>query len=285
MDLLDQMNASLNYIEDNLDSEIDIAAAAKLAYCSSYHFQRMFSFVTGVPLAEYIRRRRLTLAAIELQNNSVKVIDAALKYGYDSPTAFTRAFINLHGVSPKAAKEKGTKLKSYPRLSFQISIKGDTEMNYRIEEKQGFRLVGYKETVNSENGINFKRIPEIWTEFMKNGMFEKIFKLSNGNPCGIMGVCANFKEKEFDYYCAVSSDKAAPENMSALEVNPSTWVVFECVGAMPKALQDVWKRIFSEWFPSSGYECTDGPEIEWYSEGDNQKDDYKSEIWIPIVKK
>lgn len=129
MDWLDRMNSAMDYIEGHLDREVDSAEAAKRACCSVTHFQRMFSSVTGIHLSEYIRRKRLTLAAFELQEGCAKVIDVAMKYGYDSPDAFSRAFKLLHGIMPSAARSKGTGLKAFPRLSFHISIRGDVENN------------------------------------------------------------------------------------------------------------------------------------------------------------
>lgn len=285
MDWLDRMNGAINYIEDNLSEEINYSTAAKVACCSVYHFQRIFAFAAEMTLSEYVRLRRMTLAAFELQNNSTKVIDIALKYGYNSPTAFTRAFINVHGISPKAVKEKGNMLKSFPRITFQISIKGGKEMNYKIVEKPNMRFVGKKETVSTAGGQNFARIPKIWDEVNEKGMYDQILKLSNGNPSGLLGICTNFREEQLDYYIAGSTSEKAPEGMDELIVPSGLWVVFQCVGAMPKAIQDVWKRIYTEWFPSSGYEHAGGAEMEWYSDGDPSDNGYISEIWIPIIKK
>lgn len=158
MDLLKSMNRALKYIEENLTNDIDFQEAAKLAFCSEYHFKRMFSFLAGISLSEYIRRRRLTLAAFELKDSNVKVIDIAIKYGYNSPDSFARAFQNLHGINPSKARLNGHSLKAYPRMTFQLTIKGGNEMNYRIEEKEAFRIVGIKKRVP----IIFKGInPEI----------------------------------------------------------------------------------------------------------------------------
>jgi AraC family transcriptional regulator len=285
MDWLDKMNAAMKYLENNLEGDIDYEELARLACCSSYHFQRMFSFITDVTLAEYIRRRRLTLAAMDLQKEGSKVIDISYKYGYDSPTSFSRAFFQMHQVTPRDAKEQGTRLKAYPPISFQISIKGDRAMNYRVEEKDSFRLVGVKETVSNLNGENFKRIPKIWDEVYESGQCDTILKLSNQKPSGVMGVCANFCKDCFDYYIASSSTLEAPKGYDVLDVAKSTWVIFECTGPLPDAMQSVWKRIFTEWFPQSEYEHANGPEIEWYSDGDSSSQDYISEIWIPIIKK
>jgi AraC family transcriptional regulator len=278
------MNGAIDYIEENLADEVDYNKAAKIACCSVYHFQRIFAFAAEITLSEYVRLRRMTMAAFELQNNA-KVIDVALKYGYNSPTAFTRAFLNVHGVTPSAVKEKGIMLKSYPRITFQMSIKGGKEMNYKIIEKPAMRFVGRKKTVSTVDGQNFVQIPQFWQEVMKDDSFPKIAQLSNGNPSGVLGICANFQGEKIDYYIASASDEKAPADMDELKVPAGLWVVFECVGPMPKAMQDVWKRIYTEWFPSSGYEHAGGAEIEWYSDGDGDTEDYISEIWIPIVKK
>ena len=283
MNWLDCLNQSLAYIEEHLEEEIDYEEVAKAACTSSYHYQRMFSFITNVSLGEYIRRRRLSLAAIRLQESNEKVIDIALRYGYQSPTAFNRAFMNMHGIPPKKAREKGVKLKLFPPISFQISVKGEVAMNYRIEEKEGFRLIGVKEAITTANGENFIKIPKVWDRLYAEGVYEKITALANGSPRGVMGVCANCREGEFDYYVAVTSDKVVPEHMEALEVKAGKWVVFECQGA--KGIQDTFKRLYSEWFPTSGYEHSGGAEIEWYPEEDMNREDFACEVWIPIIKK
>jgi Uncharacterized protein conserved in bacteria len=292
MDWLGNMRAAIGYIEDNLAGEIDFEIAARHARCSSYHFQKMFSCLTNVPPGEYIRRRRLTLAAFELQQTDAKVVDVALKYGWDSPTSFTRAFRSVHGVTPKEAKRAGTRLKSWPRIAFQISIKGDTEMNYRIERKKSFRVVGCSKAIPTGEGINFELVPNFWEESCANGSYERLCVMAKESRAdcvypgaAILGICANFRKDEFDYLIAVPSSRAVPEGMTALEIPEANWAVFECTGPLPGAIQDVTKRIYSEWFPSSGYENAMLPEIEWYSEGDTSAADYRSEVWIPVKAK
>lgn len=284
MDILDKLNGALDYIEDNLAGEIDMQIVAKKACCSVFNFQRMFSFIADVPLAEYIRKRRLSQVAIELQSSDIKIIDLAIKYGYDSQVSFSRAFQKLHGVSPSEARKAGVALKAYPRITFEITIKGVEEMKYRIETKEAFRMVGVKEAMCTDNGENFKRIPKFWDEVYENGTCEKIMSFSTEESPISYGVCANFRENGFDYYITTVSEKNAPKDMEELFIPKNMWVIFECVGKLPDSQQNVWKRIFTEWFPNSGYEHADGPEIEWYSDGDTTSDDYKSEIWIPIVK-
>ena len=147
------------------------------------------------------------------------------------------------------------------------------------------RFVGRKETVSTIGGKNFERIPKIWQEICENGTYEKISTLSNQKPTGVVGICAGFKEGEFDYYIASATDRPVLKGMDELDIPAGLWVVFECIGPMPDAIQAVWKRIYSEWFPSSGYEHAGTAELEWYSEGDGTAKDYRSEIWIPIMKK
>ena len=289
MDLLRNMNRALHYIEENLTKDIDFREVAKLALCSEYHFKRMFSFLAGITLSEYIRRRRLTLAAFELRDNNMKVIDIAIKYGYNSPDSFTRAFQNLHGLTPSEAKKNGYSLKAYPQMTFQLSIKGGKEMNYRIEEKEAFHIVGIKERVPIIfHGVNPK-ISAMW-ESLSDETINKLKNLSNVDPPGLLSVSLNFSEGrmeekgELDHYIGVATTKECPDNLIKLEVPVLTWAVFEAVGPFPDTLQDVWGRIYSEWFPSSNYEQVEGPEILWNEHKDVTSPTFKSEIWIPVSK-
>lgn len=178
MDWFGQLNDALRYIEEQLDGEISLEQVGKLAGCSSFHFQRMFSYMAGVPLAEYIRRRRLSRAAFDLQNTTDKVVDVALRYGYDSPTAFNRAFQRVHGVAPSAARQEGTRLKAYHPINFKITIRGEVEMNYRIEKKEAFRIVGVKQkcTWTPEKQEALTEIPLFWMEHAQKGTVPELCK-------------------------------------------------------------------------------------------------------------
>ncbi|GAA1368529.1 AraC family transcriptional regulator [Peribacillus frigoritolerans] len=290
MDSLKNMNGAIKFIEENLTNEIDFKEVARLAYCSEYHFKRMFSFLAGISLSEYIRRRRLTLAAFELKSSNIKVIDIAIKYGYSSPDSFARAFQHLHGITPSEARSNGHSLKAYPPMSFQLSIKGGSEMNYRIEEKAAFHIIGIKKRVPIIfNGVN-PEIASMWKSLDEKTINE-LKNLSNVEPLGLLSASANFSEGrleekgELDHYIGAATTRECPDNLTQLNVDASTWAVFEAVGPFPETLQNVWGRIYSEWFPSSNYEQREGPEILWNENKDITSPTFRSEIWIPVMKK
>ncbi|MFS0668028.1 AraC family transcriptional regulator [Peribacillus frigoritolerans] len=290
MDSLKNMNGAIKFIEENLTNEIDFKEVARLAYCSEYHFKRMFSFLAGISLSEYIRRRRLTLAAFELKNSNIKVIDIAIKYRYSSPDSFARAFQHLHGITPSEARSNGHSLKAYPPMSFQLSIKGGSEMNYRIEEKEAFHIIGIKKRVPIIfNGVN-PEIASMWKSLDEKTINE-LKNLSNVEPLGLLSASANFSEGrleekgELDHYIGAATTRECPDNLTQLNVDASTWAVFEAVGPFPETLQNVWGRIYSEWFPSSNYEQREGPEILWNENKDITSPTFRSEIWIPVMKK
>jgi len=290
MDSISYMNRAMSYIEDHLTDEIDYSEISRIAYCSEYHFRRMFSFLSGISLSEYIRRRRLTLAAPDLKDRDLRIIDVAVKYGYSSADSFTRAFHSMHGILPSEARNENIQLKAYPRMTFQLSIKGGCEMNYRIVEKEKFKLVGFKKRVPIVfQGVN----PEIakMTELLTPDVIKQLKSISNVEPIGIISASTNFSEErmeeagELDHYIGVATSKNGITEFDVLEIDASTWAVFESFGPFPETLQNVWGRIYSEWFPSSGYETAKGPEILWNESPDTSNPKYRSEIWIPVKKK
>ncbi len=290
MGSLKDMNKALKYIEENLTSDIDYKEVARLALCSEYHFRRMFSFLAGISLSEYIRRRRLTFAAFDLKDSSAKVIDIAVKYGYNSSDSFARAFQNLHGTTPSEARKNVHSLKAYPRMTFQLSVKGGNEMNYRIVEKEAFRIVGIKKRVPIIfNGVN-SDIASMWKS-LDGEAINQLKKISNVEPLGLLSASTNFSEGrmeekgELDHYIGAATTKTCPDNLTKLEVPALSWAVFEAIGPFPDTLQDVWGRIYSEWFPSSIYEQVAGPELLWNENKDVASQTFKSEIWIPVLKK
>ncbi len=285
MEWLDRLNAAIVYLEEHIEDEVDLQRLAQIACCSPFHFQRMFSYLAEVPLGEYIRRRKMTRAAVELHNANARIIDIALKYGYDSPTAFNRAFQSVHGLAPSEARRPGAALKAYLPISFKITIKGEAEMNYRIEKKDAFRIVGAKERYALNVEENFEQIPAFWAKTVKSGTFNQILGLLNQEPKGILGVSSCMNGKDFDYYIAAASNMPAPAGLEEYIVPACTWAIFTCAGALPKAMQALQKRIVTEWLPNSGYEYANAPELEVYFEGNQQAEDYQFEVWLPIVKK
>lgn len=282
MEWIERLNNAVTYIEDNLKGNIDIEEASKIACCSTYHFQRMFAYIAEVPLSEYIRRRRMSLAAVNLKDSSEKVIDVALKYGYDSPTAFTRAFKSVHGISPSQAKNEGVILKAFPPISFKITIKGAIEMNYRIEKKESFRIVGISHKLDTDLEKNFKIVPEMWSKAVMDGTLSKLSSLMNSEPMGILGVSSCNPENNWRYYIAAASTKEIDDSLEEFIVPGCTWAIFAGQGTN-KSIQELEKRIVTEWLPTSGYEYADGPDIEVYFNADPENAKY--EVWIPVIKK
>ncbi|MFC1921372.1 GyrI-like domain-containing protein [Chloroflexota bacterium] len=291
MEWSERMNAAVDYIEDNLAGEIDFAEAANRSFCSTFHFQRMFLALSGITPAEYARQRRLTLAATELSSNNARVIDIAMKYGYTSPDSFTRAFRNLHGITPQAAREPGVTLTAFPRISFNIVSNGGKDMDYKIIEKPAFPVALTVRQFTNIDGQCYKDIPEWWEEFLASPDCEALTALSGDKPGivtgGVMlGVCYGEVETgEFYYGIGVElPEGASPGKFEKMEIPATTWAVFDCTLAN---VQDVTKRIFGEWYVSTGYEHPGGPDLEVYlselSEG--SEEDIKCEIWAPVIKK
>ncbi|GAB6107926.1 AraC family transcriptional regulator [Fusibacter bizertensis] len=288
MDSISNMNKALAYIEQHLDTDdIDYSEVSKIALCSEYHFKKMFTFLSGIGLADYVRRRRLSLAGAELKDKETKIIDVAVKYGYRSNEAFTRAFYALHGFLPSDARKSECKLKSYPMMRFQLTINGGEEMNYRIVEKGEFKIVGIKKRVPIIfNGVN-PAIAKMYEQFTPE-IIKALKSLSNVEPIGIISASTNFSENrmdekgELDHYIGVLTSEESVGEFESLKVESGTWAVFESMGPFPETLQKTWGRIYAEWFPSNAYEAIAGPEIVWHESQDTTLPMYRSEIWIPV---
>ncbi len=267
---------AIEYIEENLTGEINVVEAARRAFVSSFYFQKIFSVLCGFTVTEYIRNRRLTLAAQELCSADAKVIDVALKYGYHSPDSFTKAFAAFHGVGPSAAKKYGNSLKSFAPLKIKLTLEGSTMLEYRIVEKAQFTVMGKRRRFRCET--SYGKIPEFWREYLESG---------DKTVCGMYGVCMDNDGDAFDYYIADNylPWNDVPEGFETKVIPAGTWAVFPCRGALPKALQEVNTKIWSEWLPScKAYRLSGNYNIEMYNAPcENPEDDY-SEIWIPIEK-
>lgn len=279
---------AVDYIEEHLDEEIDYNNISSQALCSPYYFQKIFGILCGITVGAYIRNRRLTLAGSELKSTDIKIIDLALKYGYESPESFTRAFVRFHGITPSEARQSDAKLKSFSRLKVQIILKGGNYMDYKIITKDSFTILERTERHTVANEQNKNTIPEFWDRAHKDGTIEKLLKYASDSSF-IFGICygnGHTDCESFDYSIAVecAPDTVAPKGFRVSAIPERTWVTVECTGAMPDAIQKLWHELCSEFFPTSNYKPTCELDIEAYPEGDMTDKSYKSQIWVPIEK-
>lgn len=280
MEWIERLNCAIEYIEKHLEEKIDYEKVAEIANCPVYHFQRMFFYMTNISISEYVRRRRMSLAAVDLQDKRVKIIDVALKYGYDSPTAFNRAFQSVHGIAPSLAKKEKTMLKSYPALKFSISIQGMEEMNFKIENKEAFRILGKSCPLSKVLEENFAKIPHVWDIALEDGTLSELYSFMNQQPNGLLGVSVH-NEKEWKYFIAVSSTERN-SCFEKYEIPAATWAIFSGKGTNV-SLQNLERRVITEWLPTSGYDYAEIPDIEVYIKADPNDAIY--EYWLPVVKK
>jgi AraC family transcriptional regulator len=279
------MNNAVEYIEYNMLEEIDTGALANEAKTTSSHFQKMFHMLTGTTVGEYIRRRRLSIAAQEIASGESSIIDIAFKYGYKSHASFTKAFTRLHGFSPVIARVAGMKIKAYPPISFQVLIKGDTSLDYKIKECKQIRLVGKSIKVNLADGENIKICQEFWNKCTTEGSFQKILQLADfsGQLCGApVSVNTDFAENFQDCIYMIGAEsriEILPEGMEERIIDPQTYAIFEPAELSTEGMQKLWRRIFSEWFPATNYIHAPGAELEIYRSTEAR--DW--EVWIPVV--
>ncbi len=274
----ESIQSAVEYMESNLAGELSVKDIAAKAYVSEFYFQRIFSALCGITLGEYIRCRRLTLAGEELSSSDVRVIDVALKYGYESPDSFAKAFTKFHGISPSAAKEKGASLKHFAPIKIKLKLEGGNMLEYKIVKKPAFTVMGRSRRFNSDT--SYTEIPKFWTEHFSTGGGEFV--------CGMYGVCLDADGKDFDYMIADNymPQKEIPEGYEARTIPAGEWAIFPCRGECPKALQDVNTRIWSEWLPScKEYTLAGNYSLEMYAYAPSEKpEDTYSEIWIPVIK-
>lgn len=276
MDWLRSVNDAISYMEDNLLGSLAPEEVAARVFLSCGHFQRAFSVLTGMTVGEYIRARRLSLAGQELAVQGARVLDVALKYGYETPESFSKAFLRFHGVTPSQVKLYGAELKSFHRLTVKIKLEGGTAMDYKIIKKEPFSTAVKRRRFSKET--SGAEIPLFWDAYMSDGSHERV--------CGMYGICEELEDTGDTFCYDIGADwpegEPVPEGFTLLTVPAATWAVFRCVGAMPHAIQALWQAIYSEWAPQADYELIPGYEIEFYTEGNPQSEDYVSEIWLPV---
>ena len=286
MDFIQNLQRAIDYMEEHILEPITYEDVAKHIYMSSYHFHRTFSLVTGITANEYIRNRRLSMAGQEISISDSKVIDIALKYAYDSPESFTKAFTRFHGITPNVARRAGVKLKSFNRLLIKIKLEGGTVMDYRIEKREKFKLLAkvakFRNESISEEGNT--EIPDFWKECGKNGTFDVLKQ--NASKHDIYGACAPISKESthFDYGIGMEyTGGSVPEGYTIWEVNPTLWAVFKCIGDTGCCIGETWGKIFSEFLPGSEYSMVDDTDFELYSQESSV--DCFCEIWIPVEKR
>jgi AraC family transcriptional regulator len=279
LEWIKSLNGAIEYIEENITENITCEDIAKHVYLSSFHFQRAFSLFTGLTVGEYIRNRRLSLAGYELLAGNVKVIDIALKYGYETPEGFSKAFSRFHGVTPNEVRKQGTILKSFNRLILKIILEGGKSMDYRIEKKEKFQVVAKTRYFTEETSK--MEIPKFWDDYYQAKLDEKVYPM--------LGICSPAEDHSNQWKYGIGCERKhvmeIPSGFEIIEVPAYTWALFTCKGAMPDSMQNLWKRVYGEWLPASNYELIPDYDIEFYMEGDNASEDYVCEIWIPVKEK
>lgn len=265
--------------------DLSVKDVADQVNISPFYFQKGFGMLCGYSLCEYIKNRRLSLAGSEVSSTNNKIIDMALKYGYDSPDSFTKAFTRFHGATPSQVRKDGKMVKSFVALRIKFSLEGGYIMDYKIVEKEAFKVVGISKTFKYDNA--FQEVPKFWAEYTQGKISKEI--------CGMYGINIDktMGGNEFDYIIAddFSEDKAKVEGVSVTTIPKYTWAVFPCHGECTKSIQETNTKIFSEWLPNcKEYEIAAGMNIEMYSDPSQYKNglmdkDYYSEIWIPVKNK
>lgn len=286
MDCIQTIHKAIEYMEEHLLDNISYEDVAGQLFMSNYHFHRLFSMITGITANEYIRNRKLSMAGQELIMSDKKVIDIAFKYGYGTPESFAKAFSRFHGVTPNVAKRSGISLQSFNRLAIKIKLEGGTVMEYKIVEREKFKLLAkvqaFKNESVSEDGNT--EIPNFWKQCGADGVFDVLNKHTGNHDT--YGICAPISKESthFDYGIGMVYDGGdIPDGFRVWSVSPILWAVFKCIGTDGDCIGETWDRIFKEFLPSSDYNMLDDIDFELYTENSNS--DCFCEIWIPVEKK
>ena len=275
MDWIRTINSAIAFMEDHLTERIELEDVARSVHLSAFHFHRAFSMLTEMSPTEYLRKRRLSQAGAELVNGNEKIIDLALKYSYDTPESFTKAFTRYHGVTPMQAK-KGSPIRFMSRYAVRITMEGGCIMEYKIEKWEAVDLLVHAEDFHAETSE--KEIPKFWDAYYENENYRRV-------P-GYLGVCAQKKTAgdsfRYGIGCMAKDVEGVPEGFEILHLPEYIWAVFTCRGPVPGAIQKMWERIYREWLPTAEYELIPDYELENYLPGDPGAQDYVSEICIPV---
>lgn len=291
MNWIQGIQKAIDYVEANITEEIDYEDVAKQAFSSSFHFQRVFGILCGFSLGDYIRMRRLSLAGEEISKGNAKIIDIALKYGYDTPESFSRAFTRFHGITPSEAKHGG-KAKIFTPLSVKLTLIGGSKMDYRIEKRDAFQVVCKRKKVGKPQSANATQdITSMWQEYGVDGTMKRLINCIPENPFmkGLLGICfsSELNAKQFPYGIGVEYDgRKVDDDLEIITVPAHTYAVFTSKGKMPDAFIETYNRIVTEFFPqSTQYEYAEEIEFEVYSSDDVSNPNYQCEIWIAVNEK
>lgn len=291
MDWISGIQKAVDYMEAHITEELKFDEIAKQAYSSSFHFQRVFRILCGYTLGDYIRMRRLSLAGSELAASNTRILDIAVKYGYDTQESFSRAFTRFHGVSPSQARN-GASLKSFSRLSVKLSLDGGTIIDYRMETKDGFSMICKKTGLSSEKELSFTHISDFWRQCNEDGTIEALSQYIPEDSMfnhSIVGASFGKDARDPNHPYAIGTpchDVSVIEDAFSVEEIPShTYAVFQCRGKMPDAFHRLYHQIYSEFFPGSDYRPCGGTDFEVYPSADVNNPAYTCEIWVAVEKK
>lgn len=296
MEWIAAIQQAITYIEDHILEDINYEDAARRVYISSYDFHRAFSFLTGMTANAYIRSRRLSMAGRELVETDAKITDIAMKYGYDTPESFTKAFTRFHGIAPSYARDGSAKLVLFNPLVIKLTVEGGKSMDYKIVQTKEQRFIAAVRSFRNEiiNDEENHDIPDFWDECSSKKLFDKLCGMRPDGKRDLYGLCTPTKEAEgtFDYGIGVLVDEETagfdPDEMERAgcriwDVRAGTYVVFECIGEDGDCISETWERFFKEFLPQMGYEAESETDYEIYFE--NKKDGVFCELWIPVRKK
>jgi len=295
MEWAESLKRAIDYMETHLLDEMTAEDVSDNQHVSSFYFQKGFKIMTGYSVMEYIRCRRLYLAALEMIADRGKVIDLAYKYGYDTPESFTKAFSRFHGISPSQVKRKASQIRPFLPLKITVEIKGGYDMDYVIEQMDAMKMIGFEKAIPYED--SYRKIPQFWQEVYpmesdsgsRDEAQNRIRETMRACTVGEYGICLEGEKRSeyFSYLIAgIYNGCEVPEGMKVFEIPAAQWARFRCVGPLPGALQTINTKIFKEWLPGNpDYELAMGGNIEWYSNGDMKSPEYQSEIWIPVKSK
>ncbi|BAV79854.1 transposon Tn10 TetD protein [Streptococcus sp. NPS 308] len=277
--MMHQFNQTMDYLEEQLTGEVDMKIFHQLSGYSYPLFSRIFSIMADMTLAEYLRNRRLSEAVTDLRESSDKIIDIAMKYGYESADSFSAAFKKFHGATPSEVRN-GKPYRFFPRLQLSLKITGGKNMDIKIQKKPSFTVAGVL-----LEAIDNSQCPSAWEQLYANHSLESLESLGSGQS---FGVCSDVKEGEIINYMAAYdvTDKAKAEELglSIKDISEAEYAIVPVNGAIPTSIQHAWKYVLEIFFPETGYRHSGAPDFEVYTEGDMSSPDYQMELWIPVIR-